>query len=1170
LRQGRDILVQTFQIDLVLLWSGGRIAVRRSARALEDYMKYMKSLPVACCVALLGLGCSDTLLAQPVITVTPTSLAFNGVPANSSSQPQNLSVTSSSNGTTVSVLSNQSWIVVNGVLNNVGTTPTTLPVSVKTQGLLQGMYLGQIAFAVSGTSTIQQTVAVSLTVTGSSLLSANPSSLSFTALQGANTATPSSATVVITSGGTVLNYTLMGQTQSGGGNWLLFANGSGITGDPAGFQVYTNPAGLAPGTYTGTITAQSTSTADSVQISVTLTVNANATLSVTPANPAPFLWQIGTADPAAQQLNVTSSTGTANYSVTVSPQVTWLVVSPLNGSTPGTISLFPKPVEAGLIAANYTTSVIVTSGSNQVTIPVTLIAAAHPLLQLSGNSLTYGAQFGSTTPPPDQTVTVSASDGSKQGFNFASDSSWLTASATGINFATSGSGITTATLTVRVNPTGQPLGSTTGNIRITPTNGDNYTQTITVTLSLTAAATLQAGPASLLFSYQTGQTPPGAQTASVTSTGQPLTFSVSPSITTAPNCPTSWLSATASSPTTPATVTITVPGASAMTPGLCNGAVSLNYTSATGPTSVTINVTTAVSAANQPELVVSMPAGFGVETAQLGAQTYPRTIVLTSTNGASVDYSAVSVASTVPFLGFLGPTAGITPTNLAVAISPSVATMPGIYTGSITISSTTIPNSPLTVPVTLTITSNVSVTVSPMLLTFSQAQGGPLPPSQTLTLASTGGTASFTSSIQYNTGANWLKISPSSGTASGPMQVSVQTNSLSQGTYTANIVLTLVGASTSSLTIPVTLNVGPAQTLTASPSSLGFSYQLTGATPASQTITVTSTGGPVTFNVGTTATPSGWLNTDIATGTTGGSGLTKNIVVTVNPQGLAVGTYNGSISITAPGVLTSPITIAVQLVVTPAPVPQPTTVRNSASFVAGVIAPGELISVFGTQLGPTTGVSFKLNSSGGVDPILSGVRVLFGGVPGTPTYVSATQINVIVPWELAGQLMTNTVVEYNGIQSSTIPLALATPINGTQQAPGLFAANSQGFGQLSAINQNGTYNGPSGSGSAPAPQGTVISVYGTGGPQTNPPSKTGTVTPIPNTPADLLNITGATATIGGVPATVQFAGAAPSLVTGVFQINILVPTGITPGSAVPITISFNGVSTPAGTTIAVQ
>ncbi len=98
----------------------------------------------------------------------------------------------------------------------------------------------------------------------------------------------------------------------------------------------------------------------------------------------------------------------------------------------------------------------------------------------------------------------------------------------------------------------------------------------------------------------------------------------------------------------------------------------------------------------------------------------------------------------------------------------------------------------------------------------------------------------------------------------------------------------------------------------------------------------------------------------------------------------------------------------------------------------------------------------------------------------------------------------------------------------------------------------------------------VIELYGTGGGQTTPISVTGSVTPIPTSPSGLLVIPNVTASVGGIPATVEFAGEAPGDVTGVFQINVLIPQGVTPGNAVPVTVTVNGVTSPAGTTIAVQ
>jgi uncharacterized protein (TIGR03437 family) len=93
----------------------------------------------------------------------------------------------------------------------------------------------------------------------------------------------------------------------------------------------------------------------------------------------------------------------------------------------------------------------------------------------------------------------------------------------------------------------------------------------------------------------------------------------------------------------------------------------------------------------------------------------------------------------------------------------------------------------------------------------------------------------------------------------------------------------------------------------------------------------------------------------------------------------------------------------------------------------------------------------------------------------------------------------------------------------------------------------------------------VIAVYMTGGGQTNPPSATGSIAPA----TSLRNLPGkVTATIANVPATVQFAGSAPTYVSGAIQVNIQVPSGVT-GNNLQVVITINGVSSPLGPTIAV-
>ncbi len=286
----------------------------------------------------------------------------------------------------------------------------------------------------------------------------------------------------------------------------------------------------------------------------------------------------------------------------------------------------------------------------------------------------------------------------------------------------------------------------------------------------------------------------------------------------------------------------------------------------------------------------------------------------------------------------------------------------------------------------------------------------------------------------------------------------------------------------------------------------------------------------------------------------------------MNALGLPVGSYTGSIGVSAPGVLANPITISVTLTVTPLP-PQPLQIYNAASGATGIVAPGEIITISGHQLGPASpasGISFQANSDGTVASTLGGVQVLFDTNPGTPTYVSAGQINVVVPHAVAGSKSTSIVVTYDGVPSAPILENVASV------APGLFTDNESGTGQVAALNQNGAINGPQDSGFTPAPQGSELQIFGTGGGQTSPASVTGTMTPYPTSTGGYFYVQGSvTATVGGVPATVDFAGAAPGLITGAIQFNVHLPVGVT-GNNVPIVIFVDGVSTLLGTTVAIQ
>lgn len=266
-----------------------------------------------------------------------------------------------------------------------------------------------------------------------------------------------------------------------------------------------------------------------------------------------------------------------------------------------------------------------------------------------------------------------------------------------------------------------------------------------------------------------------------------------------------------------------------------------------------------------------------------------------------------------------------------------------------------------------------------------------------------------------------------------------------------------------------------------------------------------------------------------------------------------VATSSGSISTVFPA---NSITL---LVIAPAtlPVPKPVVlaVTNAASYGTAV-APGQMVDVWGSNLGPQSGAGLALDSNGMVSASVAGVRILFNGIPAPLIYVSAAQCSAIVPYFGASTASTNVQVEYQGARSDPFPLTVSAT------APGLFTANQSGTGQGSILNQDNTVN----SMTNPAAPGSVVILWATGEGVTDPPGVDGRpavdVLPKPVAPV--------TVTIGGLPATVQYAGAAPGYMPGILQINAQMSADVQPGISVPVQIMIGGVAGQDSVTLVVH
>jgi uncharacterized protein (TIGR03437 family) len=234
-------------------------------------------------------------------------------------------------------------------------------------------------------------------------------------------------------------------------------------------------------------------------------------------------------------------------------------------------------------------------------------------------------------------------------------------------------------------------------------------------------------------------------------------------------------------------------------------------------------------------------------------------------------------------------------------------------------------------------------------------------------------------------------------------------------------------------------------------------------------------------------------------------------------------------------------------------------VANAASLTAGAVAPGEIVSLFGSALGPAAGANLQFTNPILVSNALAGVHVLFDGVPAPITYASAGQVNAVVPYAVAGQSATKLQVEYLGTLSAPISLPVAAV------SPGLFTSTASGTGQAAILNISGfTVN----SATNAAARGDWVEIFGTGLGVTTPASLDGLLAgpPYPQVSPDVT----VKVTMGGITCQTNYVGAAPGLISGALQINAQVPAGVTPGPSVPLQVTIGGVSSQAGVTLAVK
>ena len=701
--------------------------------------------------------------------------------------------------------------------------------------------------------------------------------------------------------------------------------------------------------------------------------------------------------------------------------------------------------------------------------------------------------------------------------------------------------------TVTVTPTSLSAGTYNATITLSAidANQNPVTGTIAVRLVISAAPSQLdfSPPAGLTFNYTTGTTPPLSQEFLMYSEGAPMAVTVSVSGAT-------WLKLNPSGSVQlgglymPITVSIDPTALAALVPKV--------YTA-----NITISAPTALNKSTTYPITLNVNAEVPIVT-----DTWPSGVVLTNGTGSTaivLDGTGFFDTSTVSVTGFT--------------------------------SSSTITVTDSTTPAALTASETFSIPVYLSTATFLRLTlGSPLPAgfvgtaySQNLSTFALGGTGPGTYSwSQTGLDAAGLTLDATTGMLTGTPVA---------GNYQGIITVTDTNGAQAYMPVSLTIHAGfPPLTgemwiRTTTPVSAGT------VQTAGYSTTLVVDGGTTSYTWSlnnTTPLPAGLSLTGAgASATIAGTPTSVGMTGILTEKRLS----DGALQVTVPNTYLTRLGFLRMTVLTPTPGgggsneaqfevygPEPRVlgVGNAASYASGAVAPGELISIFGTGLGPTTLSVYDPNDPAGLETALpipppAAGQTLVQFTDGSTiwnaplVYTSATQVGAMVPFEVQNSTSVTMAVSYGPTGSALVSQPF--PLTVSPQVPGIFTADASGRGQGAILNYIAATNDYTiNSASTPAilKDGPIVVLYVTGFGITNPasssyaPAQAGVDT---NTPASV--------TIDGKSAAPVVSGVPQGSFPGLLQLNVTVPTNATAGKAVPVTVSI-GAAAQAGVTMALK
>jgi hypothetical protein len=892
------------------------------------------------------------LTIDPTITVTPGALTFNAPTGGPNPAPQTIKVKNTGasalhwKATITNYSANGSgWLTVSptqGHRQPGQSKSVTVAVSMTTLGA--GTYTATIHFQDKNDKTNFLDVPVTLVVRGPPFIDLQPTTdpaLVFFAPTGSGLL-PSQSLTLLNDGAQLLTWSVSFTTTSGG-SWIKSVTpvgGSLNGGLPGiGLAVTVDATGLTQGTYNGSVTVTGNTTNSPVTRNIQLVVSDQPSLIISqingaaPPSPPNLLFLAPAVSPAPIPQTVTIMNGgqlPLDWSIdTTTPLPAWLTIQPMSGTGLGggatqDIQVIADPTSLSAGSYFYTITFAGNASNLPVIIPVEF--DVDGIFDVEPTLLTFDAPVGGPNPAP-QKITVSNPGTPAVTWNatfFGGKPGWLDLSQT---TGTLGKGAS-QDLLVSIDVTGLSDGTQSAVIIFDDgaVLGDQIA--VSIQLSVNLNHKILVSPTSL-----TADVPQNGTSVTRTLTLQNVGDTGTPLSWTAGVGAASWLSVLPAQGQLvsgeSATLTVTFnPGTLPAGPQI--GQITIDSTNASNAP-VTVNVTMNVNA--NPTIQLT-PQSLVFDLAQNGAA-LQQTVILSDVgdSGTALDFSGTSNQPWLTISPSSSGVSGLLPgenRNLTVTANPG-SLAAGVYTGLITVTSTTAANQPQSIFVKMTVHANPFIVLSPTSLTFNLATGA-APASQNVTLTNSGDGGS---ALSFTTASNatWLTASPAGPAdlvkdASTTITVTVDPSGLSPAVYRARIRVSSTNAENSPEDVTVTLDLTGLPRIGFSPPS-PINVTLGKGTGTSDTpITVTNTGGGTLGWTASASTSNGgpWLT---LTGTTSGSLTTGQSAPTfmahVDVTGLASGTpYAGTILIdNSPGVLpaatNAPQTITVNLTVLDSP-----------------------------------------------------------------------------------------------------------------------------------------------------------------------------------------------------------------------------------------------------------